>query len=293
MSHICKRHSGLYHKSKYVIFNVNLLLLTLCIIQTSSSIAIELYSPNNFCKICMDVKSNIENPTMVVYPVYNGNGMAILACPGGGYNFLAMNQEGHDFASWFEEKGVAFAVLNYRMPNGRADIPLQDIQQAIKIMRKNASSWGFLPNKIGVIGFSAGGHLASTLATHFEKDTRPDFQILFYPVISMNDSVTHHSSRVNLLGEQPSHYLVDLYSNELHVSQRTPPAFIVFSSDDSIVNPSNSIKYNEALVSKKVPSKMLIFPTGGHGWGFSDKFKYKRQWMSELNSWLEEINRNL
>ncbi|NDV64325.1 alpha/beta hydrolase [Bacteroides sp. 224] len=234
--------------------------------------------------------ANITDPSITVYKAENPNGTAIIMCPGGGYARLAMNHEGHDMASWFNSLGITYVVLKYRMPNGNHQIPLSDAEQAIRIVRKHASEWNIDLNKVGIMGASAGGHLASTLATHYSsKETRPDFQILLYPVITMDKSYTHGGSRLNLLGKEPSKELETLYSNELQVNSDTPQAFITLSSDDRAVPAANGVNYYLALVNHKVPVALHAYPTGGHGWGFRDNFIYKRQWTEELEKWIRAV----
>ncbi|WP_347075197.1 alpha/beta hydrolase, partial [Bacteroides uniformis] len=180
-------------------------------------------------------------------------------------------------------------VLKYRMPNGHHEVPLSDAEQAIRMVREHAAEWGVNPQRVGIMGASAGGHLAASLATLYSSDkTRPDFQILFYPVISMQKGVTHGGSRKNLIGENPSQELEQKYSLERQVSPRTPQAFIMLSSDDDAVPPINGIGYFLALRDHKVPASLHAYPTGGHGWGFRDNFTYKRQWTEELEKWLRE-----
>lgn len=233
--------------------------------------------------------SNVTEPTLTVYPAPHPNGMAIIMCPGGGYSGLAMHHEGHDMASWFNTQGITYAVLKYRMPNGHHEVPLSDAEQAIRMVRKHAAEWGVNPQRVGIMGASAGGHLAASLATLYSSDkTRPDFQILFYPVISMQKGVTHGGSRKNLIGENPSQELEQKYSLERQVSPRTPQAFIMLSSDDDAVPPINGIGYFLALRDHKVPASLHAYPTGRHGWGFRDNFTYKRQWTEELEKWLRE-----
>ena len=232
--------------------------------------------------------SDVTVPTLTIYRAAKPNGMAIVACPGGGYVRLATAHEGHDMAAWFNAQGITYAVLKYRMPNTHHDVPLSDALQAIRIMKQHAEEWGY--NKVGIMGASAGGHLASTAATHFTEDSRPDFQILFYPVVSMVNP-THQGSKDNLLGKTPSQEMLNLYSNEKQVTPQTPPAFIMHSSDDKAVPVSNSIDYYTALVKNGVSASLHIYPIGGHGWGFRDNFIYKRQWTGELEKWLREINK--
>ncbi|PTQ99691.1 acetyl esterase/lipase [Mucilaginibacter yixingensis] len=229
---------------------------------------------------------NITDPTLTVYPAKKGNGMAIITCPGGAYIRLAMNHEGYDMADWFNAQGITYAVLKYRMPNGHPEVPLDDAQQAIKLMRQHAAEWGVDPNKVGIMGNSAGGHLASSAATHFTSDKdRPNFQILFYPVIEMKSG-----SGQMLLGKQPSAELMKKFSNDQQVTAQTPPAFIACSADDHSVPPvDNAIKYFSALTANKVPAALHVYPVGGHGWGYNDSFIYKREWTEELEKWLREL----
>lgn len=226
--------------------------------------------------------------TLTIYPASKPNGQAIIACPGGGYAGIATTHEGHDMATWFNTQGITYAVLHYRMPYGKHEIPLSDAHQAIRYMRKHASQWSI--NQIGIMGSSAGGHLASTAATHFTEDTRPDFQILFYPVVTMSD-YTHQGSKDNLLGKNPTDELVRLYSNEMQVNAQTPPAFIMHSSDDTVVPVANSINYYMNMVKQGVMATMHLYPIGGHGWGYNENFPYKSQWKDELEKWLREINK--
>ena len=233
--------------------------------------------------------SDVTTPTLTVYPASHPNGMAIIMCPGGGYGGLAMKHEGHDMAPWFNTQGITYAVLKYRMPNGHHEVPLSDAEQAIRMVREHAAEWGVNPQRVGIMGASAGGHLAASLATLYSSDkTRPDFQVLFYPVISMQKGVTHGGSRKNLIGENPSQELEQKYSLERQVSPRTPQAFIMLSSDDDAVPPINGIGYFLALRDHKVPASLHAYPTGGHGWGFRDNFTYKRQWTEELEKRLRE-----
>lgn len=223
--------------------------------------------------------------TLTIYPAKKPNGQAIIACPGGGYAGVATTHEGHDMATWFNTQGITYAVLHYRMPYGKHEIPLSDAHQAIRYMRKNAEQFGF--NQLGIMGSSAGGHLASTAATHFDAETRPDFQILFYPVVTMTE-YTHQGSKDNLLGKNPSEELVKLYSNELQVTEQTPPAFIMHSSDDTVVPVQNTLDYYLSLCKHGVPASVHFYPIGGHGWGYNESFPYKAQWKDEMEKWLRE-----
>ncbi len=226
----------------------------------------------------------IAEPTLTVYLPETPNGLAVIACPGGGYDHLSLENEGHDMAPWYNAQGIVYAVLQYRMPGGHHDVPLSDAHQAIRIMKAHADEWGV--KRLGIMGSSAGGHLASTAATHFTEDTRPDFQILFYPVILTDITKSHKGSVRNLLGEEPSEELLTLYSNDLQVTEQTPPAFIMHCTDDNAVPVVNSISYYLALLAHGVPVSMHIWDQGGHGWGFRDSFNYKPQWQDELSKWL-------
>lgn len=233
-----------------------------------------------------------KDPAITVYTPKNPTGKTIIMCPGGGYTHQATGHEGHDMANWFNSQGITYVVLKYRLPFKNPEIPFSDAEQAMRVVRKYSKELGIDPSKVGIAGASAGGHLASTLATHYSSpETRPDFQVLFYPVISMNANITHMGSRKNLLGDNPSDDLVKKFSNELQVNPNTPKAFIILSSDDGAVPPANSINYFNALIANKIKATIHSYPIGGHGWGFRDNFKYKRQWTGELEKWLqEEIN---
>lgn len=233
--------------------------------------------------------SHVSTPSVTVYKAEKPNGMAIIMCPGGGYALLAMNHEGHDMAPWLNAQGITYIVLKYRMPNGHYEVPLSDAEQAIRLVRQHAKEWNIRPDRIGIMGASAGGHLAASLATLYSsEETRPDFQVLLYPVISMQTGVTHGGSRQNLLGKEPSQELTEKFTLEKQVNERTPQAFLVLSADDRSVPPANGIHYFEALLQHQVPATLHVYPTGGHGWGFRDAFPYKRQWTGELEKWLRE-----
>ena len=233
--------------------------------------------------------ANVTSPSITVYVAPKPNGMAIVACPGGGYVRLAMNHEGHDLAAWYNAQGITYAVLKYRMPNGHSEVPLSDAEQAIALVRQHAEEWGVDPHKVGIQGASAGGHLAASAATLYSGEaTRPDFQVLFYPVISMQDD-THAGSRANLLGADPTDEQKLHYSLQSQVNEQTPPAFIMLSSDDRTVPPTNGVNYYLALQANGVPASLHVYPTGGHGWGFRDLFTYKMQWTQELEKWLREL----
>lgn len=228
--------------------------------------------------------------TITIYHPDNPNGMTAIMCPGGGYANLASGHEGHDMANWFNNMGITYVVLKYRMPQNHIPYPMIDANAAIAYMREHAAEWGLNPEAIGIMGASAGGNLASYVATHNNgTPTHLNFQVLFYPVISMDKSITHGGTRYNLLGENPAPAMVNNYSNELQVSTSTPMAFLMHSSDDGLVVPENTIRYFQALIKNNVPVEMHIYPKGGHGWGFKDDFPYKAQWTESLEYWLKNV----
>ena len=236
-----------------------------------------------------DFLAAVDDPTLTIHKAPVPNGTAILMCPGGAYIGWAGTHEGNDMASWMTSQGITFAVLHYRMPNGHKEVPLSDAEQAMRILKGMAGELGIDPDNVGVMGASAGGHLAASLATLYSSsETRPAFQILFYPVITMKEGVTHQGSRENLLGKTPSDEDVFKYSLENQVDAETPQAFIMLSADDTTVPAENTISYVSALIVNKVPVAMHMYPTGDHGWGYRDDFKYKRQWTGELEKWLRE-----
>jgi acetyl esterase/lipase len=238
-------------------------------------------------------KDNIPELEIFLPDKSKATGMAVIVCPGGGYSGLAYEHEGIMVAKWLNNEGIAAFILEYRMPNKHKTVPLDDAWQAIRLVRENADKYGINPSKIGICGFSAGGHLASTASTHFATSgtsVRPDFSILFYPVVTM-ENFTHHGSRNNLLGDNPSAEDILLYSNEKQVSKQTPPTILLLSDDDKVVVPENSVKYYEALKKNDIPATMCIFPKGGHGWGFLETFEYHKLMTELLSKWLKSIDK--
>ncbi|MDB5310200.1 MAG: axeA [Gemmataceae bacterium] len=227
------------------------------------------------------------------------NGTAAVICPGGGYGGLVTGAEGHGIAAWLNKHGVTGVVLEYRLPKGRPFVPLLDAQRAIRTVRSNANQWGIDPAKVGIIGFSAGGHLASTAGTHFDggdpkatdpvgkQSCRPDFMVLVYPVITMGQR-GHGGSRTNLLGKQPDEKLMELFSNETQVTTKTPPAFLAHAKDDKVVVPENSRIFHDALLAKQVPSKYLELASGGHGLN-GYKGPMWDAWQAQSLAWLSEL----
>lgn len=250
----------------------------------------------------------VQEPTMEVFlPAKKyATGRAMVICPGGGYTGLSYDSEGTDIAKWLNSQGIAAFVLKSRLPNSKSVItsnkaPLQDAQRAIRLVRENAEKWNISRDQIGIIGFSAGGHLASTLGTHYDEaidfegdaiDTlsaRPDFMVLIYPVITMKSSYTHQGSKDNLLGENPDQKLVDFYSSELQVDEDTPPTFLVHTTDDNSVPVMNSILMYQALSKEEIYAEMHIYPEGGHGYGLAIGMGYLQTWTDRLADWMEGL----
>lgn len=232
---------------------------------------------------------DISDARMYYYPApkEKSNGVSVVICPGGGYAGVSQIKEGSEFAKWFNDMGISAFVLYYRMPNGHYEVPLTDAQTALEIIHNRAKEWNLNSKKIGIMGFSAGGHLASTVGTHFKTDIqRPAFMILAYPVVTMKKELTHGGSRENLLGKNPSEDLVNLYSNELQVTERTPSTFMVHAKDDGAVPIANSIQLQKALLDKKVSVELQIFDLGGHGFGMRKKGIPADNWPELLKNWL-------
>ncbi|MGA9588393.1 MAG: alpha/beta hydrolase [Salegentibacter sp.] len=245
--------------------------------------------------------SKVTTPTLSVFlpQQEKATGTAVIICPGGGYSHLAINKEGFKVAEWLNSLGVTAFVLKYRLPSdeimeNKTIGPLQDAQRALRMVRRNAKKWNIDPSKIGIMGFSAGGHLAAMLSTHYDqsvyevKDSisaRPDFSILLYPVASLQDEITHKGSQENLLGKDASQATKDKYSNELQVDENTPMAFLVHAADDGAVPVENSIRYFLALKKHNVQAELHVFEKGGHGFGLGreDTSKY---WTYDCENWL-------
>ncbi|MFK8010076.1 MAG: alpha/beta hydrolase [Saprospiraceae bacterium] len=242
-------------------------------------------------------------PTLTIFKPKFPNGKAVIICPGGGYARTAFDKEGTLVAQSLVKDSITAFVLKYRIPQDLTNVdkslaPLQDAQQAIRWVRKNAKNYQINSDKIGIMGFSAGGHLAASAATHFEKNAdsneidntsvRPDFVILIYPVISFLDEITHLGSRNNLIGEDAKYVNVLLWSNEKQVTSKSPPAFLVHAADDKAVRVENSLAYYSACIEKDVSVEMHLYPSGGHGFGMFNKTT-KDNWMDRLRNWLEGI----
>ncbi len=216
-------------------------------------------------------------------------GRAVVICPGGGYSHLAMSHEGHDWAPFFNNMGIAAVVLKYRMPHGNREVPVSDAEEAMRLVRRNAQSWGVDAQDVGIMGSSAGGHLASTIATQATGDAAPDFQILFYPVITMMPDITHKGSHDNFLGPEAKKKDEHKYSNDLQVSRVTPRAYIALSDDDHVVLPANGVNYYIELYRHDVPATLHVYPSGGHGWGNRDSFMFHNEMQLDLKAWLRSF----
>ncbi|MBD3383945.1 prolyl oligopeptidase family serine peptidase [candidate division KSB1 bacterium] len=254
--------------------------------------------------------SSVQMPDITVYlpAKKSATGQAVVICPGGGYRILAYDWEGTDIAKWLNSRGIAAMVLKYRLPGSKSNIiphksPLLDANRAIRLTRYHATGWNISPEKIGIMGFSAGGHLASTAGTHFDAadtadgdpveslSSRPDFMILLYPVITFSKPVVHKGSRHALLGENPDSSLIRYYSNELQVKSNTPPTFIIHAGDDRSVPVENSLLFYRALVEKDISAEIHIYPYGGHGFSLAIGKGYLQSWTDRCIDWLDRLNR--
>jgi len=247
----------------------------------------------------------VTDPTLTVFlpAPEKATGTAVVICPGGGYGALAFDHEGNAIARWLNENGIAGIILKYRLPSDlimkdKSVGPLQDAQEAMRIVRRNASAWKINPERIGVIGFSAGGHLASTLSTHYNEkvydvsdatSARPSFSLLVYPVISFDTTVFHSGTRRNLIGNRPAEEQTKRFSNELQITDETPPAFLVHSADDKTVPVKNSILYFEGLTKRNIPAELHVFQKGGHGYGLSVAKGTQAAWPDLCIKWLNSL----
>jgi acetyl esterase/lipase len=248
-----------------------------------------------------DHASVVSIPTMIPFfpEKGNANGAAVIICPGGGYGGLAIDKEGYAVAKEFNKIGVAAFVLKYRLPSDLIMVdktvgPLQDAQTAIMVIRKNAAAWGVNPARIGIMGFSAGGHLASTAGTHFDRSVidnkaisvRPDFMLLLYPVVTFENDYVNKGSRDKLVGLTPTPDQITLYSNEKQITANTPPAFLVHAGDDKVVPVQNSTQFYDALLKAKVKTEMHLFQAGGHGFGLKNPTS-KARWFDWCRDWMD------
>lgn len=253
--------------------------------------------------------SLVQNPDIAVYlpTKRNATGQAVIICPGGGYGILAYEWEGTEVAKWLNSKGIAGIVLKYRLPNAKSNItphlsPLMDAKRAMRLVRANAAQWNIQKDKVGVMGFSAGGHLASTLLTQFDEgdktspdsveqqSSRPDFGVLVYPVISMSKSIMHQGSRNNMIGASPNAELALKYSSELQVTKTTPPTFLIHAMDDGAVPMENSLLFFQAMKEAGVTGELHVYPKGGHGFGLGLGKGAVERWTDLCESWLKGLN---
>lgn len=249
-------------------------------------------------------QERISNTNVAELFIYEANpakatGQAVVICPGGGYRLLAMGHEGHQYAKWMAENGIATAVLKYRLPNTTPQVPMEDAAEALRYMKEEYRGKASI-KQLGIMGFSAGGHLAASTAVGCLKangDTsaraalRPDFAVLFYPVITGNPSQMHKGSYDKLLGSDRTQELTDKWSPELVAGKDAPQTLLILSSDDATVPPINSTKFYNTLKELGVPASITILPSGGHGWGFRDTFKYKSIWQETMLQWLASIQK--
>ncbi|WP_231717771.1 alpha/beta hydrolase [Nonlabens sp. YIK11] len=243
--------------------------------------------------------SQVTTPTLTIFKPENPNGTAVLILPGGGYKHLAIHKEGTKIARWLNTLGITGIVLKYRLPSDvimdeKSIGPLQDAQKALRVARSNAATWGIDPAKIGVMGFSAGGHLAATLSTGYDDEVyiensdvsaKPNFSMLIYPVITMHDEFTHQGSKSNLLGENPTSDQIDIYSTENRINQKTPPTILIHALDDTSVPYQNSVMYFEALQKHNISSEIHLYQKGGHGFGLNEDGP-ARNWPAACEQWL-------
>ena len=231
---------------------------------------------------------NVTEAVLYIYPAApdKATGQAAVICPGGGYEFVSMEHEGDAFARWIAEQGITAAVIKYRMPNHHPEVPLEDVEQALRVMKGEIPGAGELSvQRVGIIGFSAGGHLAAMAAT--VGRVRPDFMVLFYPVITAAKELAHEGSFDNLLGRERTEELNARYSLENRVTETTPPTILFLADDDDCVPALNAVSFYRALKEHGVAASLHIYPSGQHGWGILDRFPYKSAWQSALTDWLQ------
>jgi len=283
------------------------LLLTLMIVGSTVSAAViapvEVLWPGGAPGAKGTASGDIPNLTIYLPPKDKATGAAIVICPGGGYGHLAVDHEGHQIAQWLNSFGVAGFILQYRHRNSGAGYghpaPLQDAQRAVRTVRSRASEWGIKPNRIGILGFSAGGHLTSTAVTHFDDkvydprdeidkaSARPDFGVLIYPVISFAAPFTHVGSRRNLLGADASEEMMEKFSNEKQVTPQTPPCFLVHTWEDTGVPAENSVYFYLAMRKAKVPAELHLFAKGPHGFGLGKHIEGTSAWPMLCQNWMK------
>lgn len=266
------------------------LLFLLCSSVVSAAtklIVLDLW-PNGAPEKSSDLK---DTARVYVYlpDVKHVTGRAVVICPGGGYAMLAMEHEGTDWAEFFTSQGIAAIVLKYRMPHGNRKVPVSDAMEAMRLVRRNAKEWRIDVDQVGIMGSSAGGHLASVVATMGKGNAAPNFQILFYPVITMNPGFTHIGSHDNFIGKDARKKTEQEYSTDRQVSRVTPRAYILLSDDDHTVLPANGVNYYLACYRHDVPASLHVYPTGGHGWGMKQSFPYHIEMLLDFKAWLNSF----
>lgn len=245
-----------------------------------------------------DKEGHLINISQTVFYLFQAEaekatGQSVVVLPGGGYGKICIEREGFALAEYFKSLGITALVVKYRLPNlGHKEVPLEDAQAGLDYLRANAKKLGIDPAKVGIVGSSAGGHLAAYTSTFTEDAKKPAFAILFYPVISGSSCMTHQNTFARLLGKTHSQYLRDYYSLENRVSATTPPTLLLLSNDDNVVPPINSVLYYEALKYYSVEASMHIYPEGGHGWVGHNNFRYDKEWKATLKKWLEGLNKS-
>ena len=294
--------------------NVFYFLLLTSFIGNTQELIIPLYTDeipcsskkkNNSIINTSPTNQKIKNPQLWYYKAPNSKNKvpAILVIPGGGYKNLAFEHEGTKVAQWLNKNGVSAFVLMYRTPHWESEpcknkVALLDAQRALYILNTNAKQWNINASKIGVMGFSAGGHLSATISNHFDfnffkkninkENFRPSFCILIYPVISMRDKYTNEGTKFSLLGNSPTEKQVEFFSNELQVRGKTPPTLLIHAKDDSIVDPENSIRYHKALQENKIPTRLHLMEQGGHGFGIKNALEPTNFWLKITKEWLKQ-----
>ena len=275
---------------KNILKELPALLFLLCSSVVSAAtkpIVLDLW-PNGAPEKSSDLK---DTARVYVYlpDVKHVTGRAVVICPGGGYAMLAMEHEGTDWAEFFTSQGIAAIVLKYRMPHGNRKVPVSDAMEAMRLVRRNAKEWRIDVDQVGIMGSSAGGHLASVVATMGKGNAAPNFQILFYPVITMNPGFTHIGSHDNFLGKDARKKTEQEYSTDRQVSRVTPRAYILLSDDDHTVLPANGVNYYLACYRHDVPASLHVYPTGGHGWGMKQSFPYHIEMLLDFKAWLNSF----
>lgn len=274
-----------------------LLLCSIIGLYANDSICVKLYPKGGKCSNGLEGKNetydgkyirNISDPSITVFfpSGEQKNRKAILIIPGGSYSGIAVSHEGYATKNWLNSNGIVAVLLKYRLPNGHPNVPLQDAQEAMRLIRSYAAEWGIDVNAVGIMGFSAGGHLASSLLTRFEEElTRPDFGILVYPVVDLH--YENGKTGENLLGEKISEELMQKYSTHHYVNDQTPPTYLVLTDDDKVVPPANSIAFYSSLKEKGVAAELHIYPSGNHGWWMRDRYLYGEETYTSLMRWIQ------